>query len=354
MSEALIIGEDAACSVAGGFSFRLATLYCVPFFRAPTTSCEMKTTCRRGRRPATSPYPGPPVRGAAQQGPAPGRPGSSERAEVPRPLGGRGGKPYRSVDVATVPTNLTSPLRVGPRHRATVSAGTALPAVMTSEGPTLKTHQAVRTGIRAAAVAVVAAALLPVLGAGPAAAASDITFLGVPALGSLVRFTLSTPLGPTGPSPRPPPALPARSLTRTTMRRATTPLIVAVDFDGVEQPPGTCAVTATDSTGSATATFDTEGQDQVIVISSPPSPALAGGTYLAEAFAFSGDPVTFSIASSSTDNCTVGTSEEARPRSPSAPPPGPVSSTPPPPRRTAGWALRPPRPCTCCSPTPSP
>ena len=173
----------------------------------------------------------------------------------------------------------------------------------------MKAHEAVRTGARAAAVTVLASALLPVLGAGPAAAASDITFSGVPALGPLVRITPCCAFGADSTITASTNSSTCEVIDQDNDAAGTDFIEVAVDFDGVEQPPGTCAVTATDSTGSATATFDTEGQDQVIVTSSLPSPALAGGTYLAEAFSFSGDPVTFSIASSSTDNCIVGPSD---------------------------------------------
>ncbi len=181
--------------------------------------------------------------------------------------------------------------------------------MVTPEGSTLITHQAVRTGIRAAAVAVLAAALLPVLGAGPAAAASDITFSGVPALGvpgqiyTLLAIGVDTTITASTNSST------CEVIDQDNDEAGTDLISVAVDLGDVEQAPGTCAITATDSTGSATATFDTEGQDAVDFISSPPSPALAGGTYLVQAFSFSGHPVTFSIASSSTDNCTVGPSD---------------------------------------------
>ena len=114
------------------------------------------------------------------------------------------------------------------------------------------------------------------LGAGPAAAASDITFSGVPPVGDPGQIYVLTAVG---------------GLTSTITASTTSDVCqiidqdqdtgldfisVAVDLDDQPQPPGTCTITATDSTGSAMTSFNTEGQDQVNFTSSPPAPSLAG------------------------------------------------------------------------------
>ncbi len=157
------------------------------------------------------------------------------------------------------------------------------------------------------AMTALAAAFLLFVGAGPAAAASDISFDDVPALG--VPGQIYTIL-----------ALSSEADTITASASGPCEVIaqddgtgydlitVAVDLGAGPEAPGTCDVTATDATGSASASFTTEGMDLVGIISSPPTPSLADGTYLVSASSISSNPVTFSIAGSSTDNCTVGTS----------------------------------------------
>jgi hypothetical protein len=174
----------------------------------------------------------------------------------------------------------------------------------------LKARQTVSTGAKAIAVTALSVAFLPLLGAGPAAA-SDITFSGLPTLGAPGQSYTITASG-----------APGEVITASIVSEdcdfegddqdagsGLDFISVAVDPGDVLQLPGTCTITAADSSGSATASFNTEGQDEVSFTSAPPAPSPIGGTYLVGAISLSGNPESFSIGSSSTDDCTVGTTE---------------------------------------------